>query len=172
MLASAGAVIAVPEVAWATSYIVPALPPDLDGLRGLALTTADGALTTLADLAPAGRATVISFWATWCAPCLLETRHLAQVRRRYPASRLTIIGINVDRTPDEGRIGDFLSRAGTNFPQLRAGRDAYRAFGGPAAIELPRTFVFAPDGRPLAAFGVFDAVSEAEVDRAVARAVG
>ena len=72
------------------------------------------------------------------------------------------MGINADRAPDEARIADFLARSGSNFTQLRAGRDAYRAFGGPATIELPRTFVFAPDGSAAAA----------EVDQAVARVLG
>jgi thiol-disulfide isomerase/thioredoxin len=171
LLAGASAALVLPVSAHATSYIVPDLPPDLDRLRGLTLVSAEGASIPLDDLAPAGRAAVISFWATWCAPCLLETRHLSQVRARHGAQRLSIVGINVDRTPDEGRIADFLARSGSNFRQVRAGRDAYRAFGGPAAIELPRTFVFAPDGRPVAAFGVFDAVSEGEVDAAIARAL-
>lgn len=165
--------LGLPSSALAVRYVVPSIPPDLDLLRGLALNLPDGSATTLGASVPAGRAAVISFWASWCAPCLLEARHLAYLRARFSAAQLSIVGINVDRTPEEARLVSFIERAGADFTQLRAGRDAYRAFGGPRYIELPRTFVFDRVGRPVGAFGHFDgAVAEAELDDAVLRALG
>jgi thiol-disulfide isomerase/thioredoxin len=164
--------LALARPALAVRYVVPAIPPDLDGLRNQALNQPDGSVTTLGAAAPAGWAAIISFWASWCAPCLLEARHLAQVRARIPEARLSIVGINADRTPDEGRISDFLTRAAANFTQLRNGRDAYRAFGGPGNMELPRLFVFDRSGRPIGAYGHYDSASDVELDQAVARALG
>src|SRR4051812_5683286 len=34
-----------------------------------------------------GRTTILSLWAEWCVPCLLEARDLAVLRRKYTNSR-------------------------------------------------------------------------------------
>lgn len=150
----------------------PALPPPLAALLDLPLTTPAGRDTTLgAHIAP-GPA-IISFWATWCAPCLMEARHLARVRARYAPAQLSILGLNIDRERDEDRIAAFLQRARTNFTQLRADMPAYVAFGGDAdRIRLPRLYVFAADGRPAAVFGRYNgAATLRTLDRAVADVV-
>jgi len=151
----------------------PPLPPALDALSPLAVTLPDGAAATLGDyLAPAP--SVISFWATWCAPCVAEARHLARVRVRYPAAALNIVGINVDRRRDEDQIARFLTRTGATYTQLRAEPALYAAFGGSATqIALPRCFVFAADGRAVAAFGRYNgAATLRAIDRAIEGVAG
>ena len=41
-----------------------------------------------------GRATIVNFWATWCAPCLVEMPLLQQVADFY-GDRLTLQAVNV-----------------------------------------------------------------------------
>jgi thiol-disulfide isomerase/thioredoxin len=38
-----------------------------------------------------GRTTILTLWAEWCAPCLLEARDLAVLRRKYASSRFDIV---------------------------------------------------------------------------------
>src|SRR5436305_185343 len=38
-----------------------------------------------------GRTTLLTLWAEWCAPCLLEARDLAVLRRKYASSRFDIV---------------------------------------------------------------------------------
>ena len=164
-LAACGAL--VPE-ANAEAYISPPLPPHLSGLGALALTRPDGTPTTLsAELSP-GPA-VISLWATWCAPCVQEARHLARLRESYRPDQLNIVGVNVDRERDEARIAQFLEQGRVNFAQVRGDAATYAAFGQGAALLLPRLFVFDAEGRPVAAFGrYFGGETLRAIDRAVA----
>jgi len=145
-----------------------ALPPALDQLGALALETFEGAATTLGEHLPPGPA-VISFWASWCAPCIAEAQHLTDVRRRLGPSRLAIVGLNVELIADQSGVRRFLDRTRPNYTQLRADMAAYHAFGGHAReLTLPRLFVFAADGRPTAAFGAYNgATTFRAIDRAI-----
>ena len=146
----------------------PPLPPLLSALGALTLTRADGAPTTLsAELTP-GPA-IISFWATWCAPCVPEARHLARLRAEIAPERLNILGVNLDRTRDEAAIARFLERARVNYAQARGDAALYQAFGNGPQIALPRAYVFAADGAPVAAFGRYNGGATLRaLDRAVA----
>lgn len=132
------------------------LPPTLDQLGGLALSRTDGSPTTLAAELGPRRPTVISLWATWCAPCLIETKELSLVRRRAPDRELGILGINIDRDRNEDVIARFLERGGSNYAQVRGETDAvYSAFGGEGGVSLPRLYVFNRKGVATAAFGKY-----------------
>lgn len=168
----AGAALAIPGAAQAQTAPPPPLPPSLSELGGLALSSPEGAPATLGAMLGPGPS-VVSFWATWCAPCLMEARHLAGMRTRIPAARLNIVGINIDRDRDEERLADFLRRGRVNYTQARGDQAAYQAFGGGPQILLPRLFVFDANGRATAAFGRHDGNRTLrEVDRAVERVLG
>ena len=96
LILAAGA-MALPLPAFAKKGDTP-LPPPLPDLSALALTRADGSPTTLGAEAGQGRAAIVSLWATWCAPCLSEAKHLSELRKKHGEDRLAIIGINVDKT--------------------------------------------------------------------------
>lgn len=149
-----------------------ALPPSLDRLGALELETFEGAATTLGAHLPPGPA-VISFWASWCAPCIVEARHLARVRRRFGPERLAIVGLNVELVANDDGVRRFLAQTRPNYTQLRASMATYHAFGGhPQELSLPRLFVFAADGQPVAAFGRYDGASTFRaIDRAIAAIV-
>ncbi len=148
----------------------PPLPPALAALAPLAMTDADGASTTLGAQLHARRPAVISLWATWCTPCLMEGAHLAVLRSAHPDDALDIIGVNVDRVRDEARMQRFLSGGMDSYVQLRGDADAvYRAFGGEGGLVLPRLYVFDRRGAPAAAFGAYAGNATFErIDRAVA----
>lgn len=158
-----------PAEAIAAEPASPPLPPPLSQLGGLPLALPDGAPTTLDDALGPGAA-VISFWATWCTPCLREARHLSGLRARHPPERLNILGINVDRDRNEQRIAEFLNAGRVNFTQMRGDGATYAAFGQGETILLPRMFVFDATGVAAAAFGRYSGgVTLRAIDRAVDR---
>lgn len=144
------------------------LPPALSNLEGLRVTRANGEATTLgANLAPAP--TLVSFWASWCTPCIAEARHLAGMRLQTPAARLNIVGINIDVPREEAEIARFMRLTRANYTQLRGDFQTYGAFDSGPSISLPKLFLFAADGRPVATFAAFTSASAGGINRAVAR---
>jgi len=43
-----------------------------------------------------GKAVLINFWATWCAPCKIETPWLIELRNQYAAQGFEILGVSAD----------------------------------------------------------------------------
>lgn len=150
----------------------PDLPGPLSRYRDLPVRRIDGEPSTLTQLLGPPRPTVVSFWATWCAPCALEGQRLAQVRMLYPDERLAIIGLNIDRPADRLRVAQFRRRAQMNYTQGLDAKAAYLAMTARSRVALPRTYVFDAGGRPTAAFGrFFGARTLKALDEAIHEAV-
>src|SRR5688572_16889953 len=59
-----------------------------------ALKTLDGREVTLSGLR--GKAVVVNFWATWCAPCKVEMPWLAELQKKHGEHGVEIIGVTMD----------------------------------------------------------------------------
>jgi peroxiredoxin len=118
-----------------------------------------------------GRWVVLNVWATWCGPCRQELDSLQQLTRRFPASELQVIGLNVDADIHVAR--EFMRDQAIGFanysdPDMSIAKTllGIRAF--------PDTFIIAPDGtlwrsisgeRDWASERVVDALAEAVAGR-------
>jgi len=58
------------------------------------LTDVDGKKVSLASYK--GKAVQINFWATWCAPCKIETPWLLELKKQYASQGFEILGVSVD----------------------------------------------------------------------------
>jgi len=67
-----------------------------------------------------GRVTLVDFWASWCAPCLVSLPEMEQLRRELHAAgykdRFEIVAINVDT--DDGAALKFLQEKPVSYPVL------------------------------------------------------
>ena len=57
-----------------------------------------------------GNITVISFWATWCAPCREELPRLSVLSQQYAAQGVRFVAISVDEPKDFSKIQPFLQQ--------------------------------------------------------------
>jgi len=55
-----------------------------------------------------GSITVVSFWATWCAPCLDELPRLVQLNQQYRERGVHFIAISADEPKNRSKIEPFL----------------------------------------------------------------
>jgi peroxiredoxin len=85
----------------------PAAPP-------VELLTPDGAPFSLTKLR--GRVVLVTFWATWCEPCVTEMPSLQTLRDQL-APRFEVLGVNYQEGPE--RINAFIEAMGIRFPIVR-----------------------------------------------------
>jgi thiol-disulfide isomerase/thioredoxin len=113
-----------------------------------------------------GKVVVLDFWATWCAPCLVEMPRLRRLHAEF-GPRLVIVGVSLD-TIEPRRLASWTRRNGVAWPQVHDGRGYNGPLARQFAVEtLPATALFAPDGR-LAARDIRGEQLEAAIRRLVA----
>jgi thiol-disulfide isomerase/thioredoxin len=63
-----------------------------------------------------GKVVLISYWATWCEPCVEEMERLAKLREKYGKSGFEIVGVCLDN--DKNKAVAFLREKGYAWPQM------------------------------------------------------
>ena len=76
------------------------------------LNTADGGTVNFHDTLAKGPV-VISFWATWCKPCLKEMSHLNRMAGEFEG-QVTFLAVNADNSKSVAKVAPFLSAKGYN----------------------------------------------------------
>lgn len=77
------------------------------------LETLEGSTIRLSSLR--GKPVLINFWATWCAPCVLEMPNFQKYYEQYPGS-FEVLAINYGESRDT--VGRFVKDIGVTFPVL------------------------------------------------------
>ena len=78
------------------------------------LTDVDGNSVSLSQYV--GKSTiVISFWATWCKPCVAEMPHLQKL---FEAKKAMVLAISLDGPETEAEVAPFVKKKGFTFPVL------------------------------------------------------
>jgi peroxiredoxin len=104
----------------------------LDGERTVALTDY------------AGQTILVNLWATWCAPCRLETPYLQSVYEENKDRGLMVVGVSVDSPSALDSVNDFLEEMGVTYDiLLDPGMVSTDVF---AAMGLPASFIIDGDG--------------------------
>ena len=93
-----------------------------------------------------GKARLINFWATWCAPCRREIPLLIKVQTEHAQNNLQVIGIAVDFLEP---VIAYAEEAEFNYPILIGQEEAMAAAEatGIDFIGMPFTMIVAPDGQ-------------------------
>jgi thiol-disulfide isomerase/thioredoxin len=108
--------------------------------QSFALETFDGDSLSLEGLR--GKVTLISFWASWCAPCRAELPVLDSLSNAIQRDDFRVVGINEDVNEEAARA--FAAMLRIDFPLL-LGRG--RMFQHYDYIGLPYSVLVDRDGR-------------------------
>ena len=122
-----------------------------------ALEDLSGKKVSLADYK--GKAVLVNFWATWCAPCKIETPWLVELRDQYAAQGFEILGISTEGdgvgkddmaawNKDKAAIAKEVDRFKMPYPVLIDGDSIADAYGG--LDELPMSFFVDRTGKVIA----------------------
>lgn len=112
-----------------------------------------------------GRVVLLTFWATWCAPCQIEMPHFIDWQRRYESQGLQIVGISMD--DDAAPVVSLTRKRGVNYPIVMGDEKLGTLYGG--ILGLPVTFLVDRKGVVVARFK--GQTSLATMERAVQKAL-
>jgi thiol-disulfide isomerase/thioredoxin len=107
-----------------------------------------------------GKALFINFWATWCAPCKIETPWIVELRNKYASQGFEVLGIDTegdDLKPDDKagwaktktEVSKFIQQEKISYPILLDGDSIAISYGG--LDELPTSFFLDRNGKVVAA---------------------
>ena len=119
-------------------------------MQDYAFHTLDGSALSLRDLH--GKVVVVSFWASWCAPCRRELPQLEQLHRRIVEQGGSVLAISIDE--DRENVKHFALKHALHLPI---------AHDGPNGLvrqldlrHIPLTLVLDRNGRIVFSSGATD----------------
>ncbi len=95
-----------------------------------------------------GHVVLVSFWATWCAPCQVEMPRFVDWQTRFGSQGLQIIGVSLD--DEEAPVRALTAQRGVNYPIVMGDAKLANSWGG--ILGLPVTFLIDRQGRVAARF--------------------
>ena len=125
----------------------------------------DGKVVKLSDYAGNGKYTLVDYWASWCGPCIRQTRVLKEIQEKYKDDpRLQILGVAVwDKVEDTERA---IEQHKLTWPCIVDAQtiptDIYGIMG------IPSIMLIGPDGTILSRDKQGDEL-KADVDAALAK---
>ncbi|MGF1463951.1 MAG: TlpA disulfide reductase family protein [Maricaulaceae bacterium] len=99
-----------------------------------------------------GGYTLLAFWATWCAPCLLELPHLAEIEQEFAEEGLKLIAVQSEKPASDlaAKTEQALAKAGAeNLTHWRDGGPDHLAQWTATGRTLPMTVLIGPDGQEI-----------------------
>ena len=111
-----------------------------------------------------GQVVILSFWASWCTPCLVELPTFGELQSKFAKRGLKIVPVNIDEG-DEGKkfAKDFWNKNKFPFPSFF---DPTKSVSEQFEVEmLPSNFVIDRQGRQVfSSFGSNDWSSQTTID--------
>ncbi len=120
------------------SYQLPAQIPDIDVQNG------GGMVVKFADSFKTEKPTLVTFWATWCKPCLLELQAISQSYDPVN-SNYTLIAVSIDEIRNRQRALGLAKSKNWNFEVLfDYNGDLQRSL---QVFSVPNTLIFDQSGK-------------------------
>jgi len=109
-------------------------------LPSVDIKTLDGKTFNTASITNNGKPVIISFWATWCKPCVKELNAIAEEYEQWQKETgVKIIAISIDDSRNTAKVSPFVNGEGWEFEvYLDPNGDFKRAMN---VNNVPHTFL-------------------------------
>jgi len=85
-----------------------------------------------------GKSLLITFFATWCPPCIQEIPTLIDVQNEFGPKRFSVVGLSVDQEGSKV-VKRLVEKKSINYPVMMADQRTTRDFGG--VYGIPTSFL-------------------------------
>ncbi|MDP3480606.1 MAG: TlpA disulfide reductase family protein [Desulfoprunum sp.] len=82
-----------------------------------------------------GKALLVTFFATWCPPCMQEVATLVELQQEFAKEGFSVIGLSVDQG-GAAEVAQLVERQAINYPVLMADAETAENFGGVFGIPI------------------------------------
>lgn len=122
----------------------------------------DGGTVRLQSLVGAGHPTVVTFFATWCKPCMRELNALADVYGDWQSETgVEVIAVSLDKAQDIEKVKPLVDGNGWDFTVLL---DPEGEFGRLMQVQsIPHVFIYDKSGKLLEQHTGYTDGSEEEI---------
>tara|TARA_B100001287_G_C22685494_1_gene533233 strand:+ start:3354 stop:3857 length:504 start_codon:yes stop_codon:yes gene_type:complete len=102
--------------------------------------TLSGKKFNISDLKNDGNPIVISFWATWCKPCIKELNNIAEIYDEWQdETGVKIVAISIDDSRSKAKVSPYVNSSDWEYEvYLDQNGDLKRAMG---VSTVPHTFL-------------------------------
>jgi thiol-disulfide isomerase/thioredoxin len=90
-----------------------------------------------------GKTLLVTFFATWCPPCMQEIPDLISLQNEYEEKGFSVVALSVDQG-GVGVVKKLVEKRSINYPVLLANGATARDFGG--VVGIPTSFLINSKG--------------------------
>ncbi len=90
-----------------------------------------------------GKTLLITFFATWCPPCIQEVPTLMALQQQFSKSDFSVVGLSVDEG-GPAIVAKLVEMRSINYPILMADETTASNFGG--VVGIPTSFLVNKEG--------------------------
>lgn len=135
------------------------------------LKTLDGENVDLISFADNGKTTIISMWATWCAPCKKELDAIAQVYEDWQVKyNVELVAITIDTQRQLAKVKPMVASKGWKYIILSDADNQLRNTLKVASI--PQTFIVNNSGEIIFAHTGYSPGDELQLEEQLKKLVG
>lgn len=82
-----------------------------------------------------GKALLVTFFATWCPPCLQEIPSLVELQQEFAQEGFSVVAMSVDQG-GSAQVAKLVEQQAINYPVLMADAETAENFGGVYGIPV------------------------------------
>jgi len=82
-----------------------------------------------------GKALLVTFFATWCPPCLQEIPSLVKLQDEFGPNGFSVVALSVDQGGSQP-VAELVEQQAINYPVLMADAETAENFGGVYGIPV------------------------------------